>query len=87
MAAAREVSGVVSSIMARRNDTLVGIGPVQNDAGNASIRLEHNHPGYSTILSLLMGSYGSRKPIHIWLEEKVVNGENLMTLEWVRLDF
>ncbi len=73
--------------MARQNDTLVNIGDVPNSVGNASIRLEHDHPGYSTVYSLLMASYASRKPIEIWLDEKEVNGETLMTLDWVRLAF
>jgi hypothetical protein len=73
--------------MARRYDTLVNIGPVPNDAGNDSIRLEHDHPGYSTILTLLMGSMGSRKPLKLWVQEKTLHDENLMTIEWVLFNY
>jgi hypothetical protein len=83
--AGRVVTGTVHIIMARHNDTLANIGPVPNTAGNDSIRLEHEHPGYSTVFALLMASFANRKPVQIWVDEKEVNGENLMTLDWVTM--
>jgi hypothetical protein len=89
MAVPFEFAGVVRRIMPRANDTLVNMGPLPtpNPLGSDNIRLQLQHPNYSTIFTILAASAANQRPVHCRLSPLDVGGENFWTIEWVYYDF
>ena len=81
-------TGTVTVIQARRQDVLFGMTPQINDpTGTNLIRLEYNHPGYSTIYTMLVQSAANGRKILVDAIDTTENGEDHLTVEWVNYNY